>query len=49
MMFLEAKRFYNFILSEKKRREIPLNLIVPTSYKDITYLDKDKHEVPYVL
>ena len=49
LMFLEAKRFYNFILSEKKRREVPLNLIVPTSYKDITYLDKDKNEVSYTL
>lgn len=48
-MFLEAKRFYNFILSEKKKREIPLNLIVPTSYKEITYLDKDKNEIPYTL
>ena len=48
-MFLEAKRFYNFILGEKKQREIPLHLIVPTSYKDITYLDKDKNIIPYKL
>ena len=48
-MFLEAKRFYNFILSEKKQREIPLHLIVPTSYKDIAYLDKDRNAIPYKL
>ena len=33
MIFLEGKRFYNFILSEKKKREVPLNLIIPTDFK----------------
>lgn len=48
-MFLEGKWFYNYILSEKKKREVPLNLINPTSFKDILKLDKDKNEVPYKL
>ena len=25
MIFLEGKRFYNYVLSEKKSKEIPLN------------------------
>ena len=49
LMFLEGKWFYNYILSQKKKREVPLNLINPTSFKDILKLDKDKNEVPYKL
>ena len=49
MIFLEGKRFYNFILSEKKSREVPLNCIVPTDYKEIAYLDKDKNKISYAL
>ena len=49
LLFLEGKWFYNHILSEKKKREIPLNLIKPTDFKDVVKLDKDGHEVSYVL
>lgn len=49
LMFLEGKWFYNHILSEKKKREIPLNLITPTDFKDVVKLDKDGNEVSYAL
>lgn len=49
LMFLEGKWFYNHILSEKKKIEVPLNLINPTSFKEILKLDKDGHEVSYTL
>lgn len=49
LLFLEGKWFYNHILSEKKKREIPLNLIKPTDFKDVVKLDKDGHEVSYAL
>ena len=49
LLFLEGKWFYNHILSEKKKREIPLNLIKPTNFKDVVKLDKDGHEVSYAL
>lgn len=49
MLFLEGKRLYNHILSEKKKREVPLNLIVPTNFKEVTCLDKDKKEVTFSL
>lgn len=49
LLFLEGKWFYNHLLSEKKKREIPLNLIKPTDFKDIVKRDKDGHEVSYVL
>lgn len=43
--FIEGKWLYNFILSEKKKREVPLNCICPTDYDEVTSLDKDKKEV----
>ena len=49
LLFLEGKWFYNYILSEKKKKEIPLNLIKPTDFKDVVKLDKDGHEVLYTL
>lgn len=49
LLFLEGKWFYNHILSEKKKREIPLHCINPTSFKDVLKLDKDKNEVSYKL
>ena len=49
MIFLEGKRFYNFILSEKKKREVPLNLIIPTDFKEVVCLDKDRKEVSFKL
>ena len=49
LLFLEGKWFYNYILSEKKKREVPLNLINPTNFKDILKLDKDRNEVSYTL
>ena len=49
LLFLEGKWFYNYILSEKKKREIPLRCINPTDYKDVLRLDKDKNEVSYKL
>ena len=49
LLFLEGKWFYNHILSEKKKREVPLNLIRPTDFKDIIKLDKNGHEVSYTL
>ena len=49
MIFLEGKRFYNFVLSEKKKREVPLNLIIPTNFKEVICLDKDRKEVSFKL
>ena len=49
LLFLEGKWFHNNILSEKKKREIPLNLIKPTDFKDVVKLDKDGNEVSYKL
>ena len=49
LLFLEGKWFYNHLLSEKKKREVPLNLIKPTDFKDIVKLDKDGNEVSYKL
>ena len=49
MMFLEGKRFYNFVLSEKKRREVHLNDIIPTDIYEVISLDKDKNEVKHKL
>lgn len=49
MLFIEGKRLYNFILSEKKKNEVTLNCIVPTDYKEVICLDKDKKEVIYPL
>ena len=49
MIFLEGKRFYNYVLSEKKSKEIPLNCIVPTDFKNITYLDKNRKTIDYSL
>lgn len=49
MLFIEGKRLYNFILSEKKKNEVTLNCIVPTDYKEVICLDKDKKEVVYPL
>ncbi len=49
LLFLEGKWFYNHILSEKKKREIPLNCVNPTSFKDVVKKDKDGHEVSYKL
>ena len=49
MVFLEGKRFYNFILGQKKEQGIPLNCITPTDFHEITYLDKDKNIVNYEL
>ena len=48
-LFIEGKRLYNFILSEKKKNEVTLNCIVPTDYKEVICLDKDKKEVVYPL
>ena len=49
MMFLEGKRFYNFVLSEKKRREVRLNDIVPTDIYEVISLDKDKNKITHEL
>lgn len=49
MIFLEGKRFYNHILSEKKSREVPLNCIVPTDFKDVKYLDRNRKQIDYSL
>ena len=49
MLFIEGKRLYNFILSEKKKNEVTLNCIVPTDYKEVICLDKDRKEVIYPL
>ena len=49
LLFLEGKWFYNHILSEKKKREVPLNLINPTDFKEILKFDKDKNEISYKL
>ena len=49
LLFLEGKWFYNHLLSEKKKREIPLNLIKPTDFKDIVKRDKDGNEVSHRL
>lgn len=48
-IFLEGKRFYNFILSEKKRRELRLGDLNPIDYKQIEILDKDKKAFKYQL
>ena len=49
LMFLEGKWFYNYILSEKKKRDIPLHFINPTDFKEILKFDKDKNEITYKL
>lgn len=49
LLFLEGKLLYNHLLSEKKKREVPLSLIKPTDFKNIVKLDKDGHEVSYTL
>lgn len=49
LLFLEGKWFYNHILSEKKKREVPLNCINPTSFKDVLRRDKDGNETSYKL
>ena len=49
LLFLEGKWFYNYILSEKKKREIPLHCINPTDFKDIVRLDKDGNVSQYKL
>lgn len=49
MMFLEAKRFYNFVLDRKQKLSIPLNCINPTDFHQITYQDKDKNLIDYEL
>ena len=48
-LFLEAKWLYNFLLSEKKKQEVYLNCLNPTSYKEVTALDKDGNEVVHKL
>ena len=49
MIFLEGKRLYNFLLAEKKRRDVRLNCLVPTDYRQVVSLDKDKNEVVHGL
>lgn len=49
LLFLEGKWFYNHILSEKKKREVPLNCVNPTSFKDVLRRDKDGNETSYKL
>lgn len=48
-LFLEAKWLYNFLLSEKKKQEVYLNCLNPTSYKEVTTLDKDGNKVVHKL
>lgn len=48
-LFLEGKWFYNHILSEKKKREVPFNCINPTSFKEVLRRDKDGNEFSYKL
>lgn len=45
MIFLEGKRLYNFLLAEKKRRDVRLNCLVPTDYRQVVSLDKDGNEI----
>lgn len=49
LIFLEGKWFYNYVLSEKKKREVPLNCINPTDFKSILRRDKDGNESSYQL
>ncbi len=45
MIFLEGKRFYNYILALKKNENLPLRQINPSQIYKIDYLDKDKNVV----
>lgn len=49
LLFLEGKWFYNHLLSEKKKREIPLNCVNPTSFKEVLRRDKDGNTFSYKL
>ena len=49
MMFLEGKRFYNNILSDKEAKDIRLSNINPNSYYSVKCRTKDKTEVTYPL
>ena len=44
-MFLEAKWFYNYLLSKSEKENIPLSKINTTSIKEIIKLDRDKNEI----
>ena len=44
LLFIEGKWLYNHILSEKKKREVPLNCINPTSFKEVLRRDKYGNE-----
>lgn len=45
MIFLEGKRFYNYILALKKNENLTLRQINPSQIYKIDYLDKDKNVV----
>ena len=49
LLFIEGKWLYNHILSEKKKREVPLNCINPTSFKEVLRRDKYGNESSYKL
>lgn len=45
MLFLEGKRFYNFVLNMKKNNGIKLVDMNTSKIKDVKHFDKDKNEV----
>ena len=49
MIFLEGKRFYNHILALRKKQNLSLKDINPSSIYAVDYLDKDKTSQHYVL
>lgn len=44
-LFVEAKWFYNHVLSLKKEQECKLREINTTDIRSVTHLDKDRNEV----
>ena len=45
MMFVEGKRFYNYIVSKLQEKDFSLSAFNPLSIKEVEHLDKDRNKV----
>ena len=45
MMFVEGKRFYNYIVSKLQEKDFSLSNFNPLSIKEVEHLDKDRNKV----
>ena len=45
MMFVEGKRFYNYIVSKLQEQDFSLSTFNPLSIKEVEHLDKDRNKV----